>query len=114
MTRKNSCYELSDEVLAALECSPNLEPYKKFRHANIYRFADHMKNDKCQKCIAWFRQMDKELKSIRLLAEFKNRNIAESSGDSLTPTMIMSGSFFPSLWSSEGQSSGCSLTRWLH
>jgi hypothetical protein len=43
-------------------------PCKKFRHANIYRFADHMKNDRCQQCIAWFRQTDKELKTIRLLA----------------------------------------------
>jgi hypothetical protein len=114
MGRKKQQWELLEEVLAVLECSPNLMPCKKFLHANIYRFADHMKNDRCKQCIAWFRQMDKELKSIRLLAEFKNRNIAESSGDSLTPTMIMSGSFFPSLWSSEGQSSGCSLTRWLH
>jgi hypothetical protein len=33
----------------------------KFLHANIYRFADHMKNDKCQQCIAWFWQTDKRL-----------------------------------------------------
>jgi hypothetical protein len=33
MTRKNSRYELPDEVLAVLECSPNLMPCKKFRHA---------------------------------------------------------------------------------
>ena len=71
MTRKNSRYELPDEVLAVLECSPNLMPCKKFRHANIYRFADHMKNDRCQQCIAWFRQMDKELKAIRLLAAWR-------------------------------------------
>jgi hypothetical protein len=49
-------YELPDEVLAVFECSPNLMPCKKFRHANIYRFADHMKNDKCQQRIAWFEQ----------------------------------------------------------
>jgi len=69
MTRKNSHYELSDEVIAVLECSPNLEPCEKFYHANIYRFADHMKNDKCQQCIAWFRQADKELNTMKLLAE---------------------------------------------
>jgi hypothetical protein len=42
MTRKNSRNELLDEVLAVLECSPNLMPCTKFLHANIYRFADHM------------------------------------------------------------------------
>ena len=41
---------------------------QKFYHAKIYRFADHMKNDKCQQCIAFFRQADKELKTIGLLA----------------------------------------------
>jgi hypothetical protein len=61
MTRKNSHHELPEEVIAVLECSPNLEPCKKFYHANIYLFADHMKNDKCRQCIAWFRQADKEL-----------------------------------------------------
>jgi hypothetical protein len=71
MTRKNSCYELSDEVPAVLECSPNLMPCKKFRHANIYRFTDHTKNDKCQQCIAFFRQANNELKTIRLLAAWR-------------------------------------------
>jgi hypothetical protein len=48
MTRNKQRYELLEEVLAVFECSPNLMPCKKFRHANIYRFADHMKNDKRQ------------------------------------------------------------------
>jgi len=45
------------------------------KRANIYRFAEHMKNDKCEQCIAWFRQTDKELKTIKLLAAWrKSRN----------------------------------------
>jgi len=44
-------------------------PCKKFRRANIYRFADHMKNDKCQQCIDFFVQADKELKTMKLLAQ---------------------------------------------
>jgi hypothetical protein len=71
MTRKNSRYELPDEVLAVLECSPNLMPCKKFLHANIYRFADHMKNDRCQQYIAWFELTDKELRTIQLLAAWR-------------------------------------------
>jgi hypothetical protein len=61
-------------VRPILECSPNLMPCKN-RQANIYRFADHMKNDKCQQCIAWFEQTDKELRTIQLLAAWrKSRN----------------------------------------
>ncbi len=87
MTRKKKPeYELPDEVIAVLDCSPNLMPCKnecsrnlmpckKFLHANIYRFADHMKNDRCKRCIAWFEQTDKELRTIRLLAAWrKSRN----------------------------------------
>jgi len=76
MTRKKKPeWELPEEMRIVFECSPNLVPCKKFRHANIYRFADHMKNDECQQCIAFFRQADKELKTIRLLAaRRKSRN----------------------------------------
>jgi hypothetical protein len=43
--------------------------------ANLYRFADHMKNDRYQQCIEWFWQTDKELKTMRLLAAWrKSRN----------------------------------------
>ena len=75
MTRKKQRYQLPDEVLAVLECSPNLTPCKKFLHANIYHFADHVKNDKCQQCIAFFRQADKELKTMKLLTDFKKRHV---------------------------------------
>jgi hypothetical protein len=75
MGRKKQQWELSEEVRIVIECSPNLMPCKKFLHANIYRFADHMKNDKCQQCIDFFVQADKELKTIRLLAAWrKSRN----------------------------------------
>jgi hypothetical protein len=69
MTRKNPRYELPEEVIAVLECSPNLEPCKKFYHANIYRFADHLKEGRCQACISWFRQADKELKTDEAVIE---------------------------------------------
>ena len=73
-TKKQQC-ELPEEVRIVIECSPNLMPCKKFLHANIYRFADHMKNDKCKQRIAWFEQTDKELRTIQLLAAWrKSRN----------------------------------------
>jgi hypothetical protein len=73
--KKKPEYELPEEVRIVNECSPNLMPCKKFLHANLYRFTDHMKNDKCQQCIAWYEQTEKELKTIQLLAAWrKSRN----------------------------------------
>jgi hypothetical protein len=60
---KNRHRGLFEDVLAVLDCSPNPVPCRKFRHADIYRFSEHMKNDKCQQCVAFFRQTDKELKN---------------------------------------------------
>jgi hypothetical protein len=73
--KKKPEWELPEEMRIVFECSPNLMPCKEFRHANIYRFADHMKNDKCQQCIAFFRQADKELKTMKLLTDFKKRHV---------------------------------------
>jgi hypothetical protein len=61
MGRKKPEWQISEDMRIVFECSPNLMPCKKFLHANIYRFADHMKKDKCRQCIAWFQQTDKEL-----------------------------------------------------
>jgi hypothetical protein len=73
--KKKPEWELPEEVRIVIECSPNLMPCKKFLHANIYRFVDHMRNDRCQQCIAWFEQTDKELKTISPLAAWrKSRN----------------------------------------
>jgi hypothetical protein len=72
MTRKKKPeYELPEEVRIVIECSPNLVPCKKFRHANIFRFADYMKNDKCQQCTDFFVESDKELRTMRLLAAWR-------------------------------------------
>ena len=67
---------LPEEVRIVLECFPSTElPCKKFRRANIFRFVEHLNTDKCQQCISWFRQTDKELKTMALLAEWqKSRN----------------------------------------
>jgi hypothetical protein len=72
MTRKKPCSGLPWEVLAVLECSPNLVLCKKFYHANTYRMADHLKEGKCEQCLAFYRQTEKELKTMRLLAVWRN------------------------------------------
>jgi hypothetical protein len=75
MKRTKQRYELPEEVIAVLECSPNLEPCEEFRHADIYTFAKHLNERKCQQCIDFFVQADKELKTMSLLAAWrKSRN----------------------------------------
>jgi len=75
MIRKNPRYELPEEVIAVLKCSPNLEPCEEFRHADIIAFAKHLNERKCQQCIDFFVQADKELKTMQLLAAWrKSRN----------------------------------------
>jgi hypothetical protein len=75
MSRKKPRYELPDEVIAVLECSPNLAPCEEFRYADIFSFAKHLNERECQQCIAFFRQTDEELRTMKLLSEFKKRNI---------------------------------------
>ena len=72
MTRKNPRYELPYEVIAVLECSPNLEPCEEFRHADIYAFAKHLNERRCQQCIEFFRQLDKEQGMIQFLQDNRN------------------------------------------
>jgi hypothetical protein len=75
MRRKKKDWELPEEVRIVIECSPNLMPCKKLLHANLYRFADHVKKDKCRQCIAWFQQTENELRTIQLLVAWrKGRN----------------------------------------
>ncbi len=75
MKRSKPEYELPEEVLIVLECSPNLEPCEEFRHADIYAFAKHLNERKCQQCIDFFAQADKELRTMKLLSNFKKRNV---------------------------------------
>jgi hypothetical protein len=63
--------ELPEEVRIVNECSLNLMPCKKFLHANIFRFSEHVKKDKCRQCIEWFQQTEKELRTIQLLAAWR-------------------------------------------
>jgi hypothetical protein len=73
--KKKPEWELPEEVRIVHECSPNLMPCKKFLHANLYRFSEHMKKDKCRPCIEWFQQTEKELRTIQLLGAWrKSRN----------------------------------------
>lgn len=72
MCRKKFRFDLPPATLAVLRSSPNLEPCRRFRTANIVRFIEHVKAQRCQQCLAFFRQLDKETRMIRFLCERKN------------------------------------------
>jgi len=75
--RRKPQNELPEAVRVVLACSTNILPCEKFRRADIYKFADHLKNDNCDECIAWFRQADKELRTIELLSAAKPRRVTK-------------------------------------
>ena len=75
MRRRKKQRELPEELRIVLECSLNLVPCKRFYRANIYRMAAHLKEGRCEQCLAFYRQADKELRTIQLLSAWrKSRN----------------------------------------
>lgn len=75
MRRDLPYYELPEEVRAVVQDSPKLECCEEFRDANISAFVKHLKERRCEQCMAYFRQMDEELRTMALLTEIKKRNV---------------------------------------
>jgi len=63
---------LSPEVRAVLRSSPILEPCLKGGRLPIEEFFEHLKNDKCELCLAFFRELQRESDMIDLLTGSKN------------------------------------------
>jgi len=63
---------LTEEQLAVLRSSPNLKPCKTFRKVRTARFVEHLNEGKCEQCLAFFRQIDKEVGMMRFLRENRN------------------------------------------
>jgi len=72
MPRKKRNHGLTEEQLAVLRNSPNLEPCRQFRDADIFKFVEHLNEEKCEQCVAFFRMLDKELQMMRVLRESRN------------------------------------------
>jgi hypothetical protein len=72
MTRRKRKSELPPEVLAVLRISPDLQPCRKFRRADIYQFAEHLNEGKFEQCLTLSRQWEKELGMMRFLRENRN------------------------------------------
>ena len=75
MHRDLPYYELPEGVRAVVEDSPKLECCEEFRDAGMFAFVKHLKERRCEQCMACLRQMDGELRTMALLAETKKRNV---------------------------------------
>lgn len=72
MPRKKRNHGLPEEVLAVLRSSPNLNPCRKFRKVDIWKFMKHLNEGKCEQCLAFFFQLDKEQRMMTFLRESRN------------------------------------------
>jgi hypothetical protein len=72
MNHKKRKHGLPEEVLAVLRISPNLNPCRKFRKVSAARFVAHLNEGKCEQCLAFFRQLDKESEMMQFLRESRN------------------------------------------
>jgi len=72
MLREKRNHGLTEEQLTVLRNSPNLKPCKKFRKADIFKFVEHLNAGKCEQCVAFFRQLDKEQQMMQFLREKRN------------------------------------------
>jgi hypothetical protein len=74
MKRKRSASKWPPpEVEAVLKASPNLRPCEsRYGRMPYDKFLEHIRNDRCEKCSAFFLQLDKELKMMAYLLDHKN------------------------------------------
>ena len=70
--RKKITAVLMTQVLAVLRNAPKLEPCRKFRRANVAEFMQHLANDRCEICLAYFREMDRISEMICVLERSNN------------------------------------------
>jgi hypothetical protein len=72
MSRKKRRLDLPEEVVAVLRSSPNLNACQKFRKVSAARFVEHLNEGKCERCLAFFRMLDKEQQMMAFLRESRN------------------------------------------
>jgi hypothetical protein len=70
--RANAQFEFLPEVRAIWHAAPNLTFCPKFRRASADKVLGHIKKDKCERCLAVYRQLDKESSLIVYLMSGRN------------------------------------------
>lgn len=66
---------LSPEILAVLRSSLRLEPcqrFQKVRRPTLDRFLEHIRQDKCEQCLDFFDELERETKMIAMLRQGRN------------------------------------------
>jgi hypothetical protein len=72
MHRKKPKLGLSPELRAVMRASRGVEPCRKFGKASIDRFDAHLKEGKCEQCIAFVRRWVRESEMVRFLESSRN------------------------------------------
>jgi hypothetical protein len=71
--RNKPAWKLPPEAEAVLKTSPKLKPCKpKYGRVPYDKFFEHIRNDRCRKCYAFFLQLDKEQKMMAYLRDHMN------------------------------------------
>ncbi len=55
--KKKPEFEFSPEMLAVWKSAPQLTLCPKFRKAGVDKVVEHIKKDKCERCLAVYRQL---------------------------------------------------------
>jgi hypothetical protein len=69
---KKPAFEFPPEIQAIWHAAPNLTFCPKFRRAGADKVLEHIKKDKCERCLAVLRRLQKEMDLITFLRSSRN------------------------------------------
>jgi hypothetical protein len=70
--KKKPDLQFPPEIRAIWHAAPNLTLCPKFRRASADRVFEHIKQDRCERCLAVYRQLAKEADLISFLMSSRN------------------------------------------
>ena len=70
--KKKPDFEFPPEIRAIWHAAPNLTFCPKFRRASADKVLEHIKKDKCERCLALLQQLQKEMDLIIYLTSSRN------------------------------------------
>jgi hypothetical protein len=70
--KKKPDFDFPPEIQAIWRAAPNLTPCPKFRRASADKVLEHIKKDKCERCLVFYRQLAKEADMIAFLRSSRN------------------------------------------
>jgi hypothetical protein len=72
LPRKKASRDFPPGVRAILRASAHFEPCPKFRKAPLVKFVEHVNEGKCEQCLAFLQQAEKDTRLIKFLMEGRN------------------------------------------